>query len=37
MMTDLVADEELADSQAYRTGSMPMSTETNNGLVRHHH
>lgn len=33
MMTDLVADEELADSQAYRTGSMPMSLETNNGLV----
>lgn len=33
MMTDLVAVEELADSQAYRTGSMPMSLETNNGLV----
>jgi zinc protease len=28
-----VAAEELADSQAYRTGSLPMSLETNNGLV----
>ena len=28
-----VAAEELADSQAYRTGSMPMSLETNSGLV----
>ena len=28
-----VAVEELADSQAYRTGSMPMSLETNSGLV----
>jgi zinc protease len=28
-----VAAEELADSQAYRTGSLPMSLETNSGLV----
>lgn len=33
MMTELVAVDELADSQAYRTGSLPMSLETNNGLV----
>ena len=33
MMEELVAVEELADSQAYRTGSMPMSLETNSGLV----
>jgi zinc protease len=28
-----VTAEELTDSQAYRTGSMPMSLETNGGLV----
>jgi zinc protease len=28
-----VAEEELADSQAYRTGSLPMSLETNGGLA----
>ncbi len=28
-----MAAEELADSQAYRTGSLPMSLETNSGLV----
>lgn len=28
-----VTAEELADSQAYRTGSLPMSLETNSGLV----
>ena len=28
-----VSAEELADSQAYRTGSLPMSLETNSGLV----
>ena len=28
-----VPAEELADSQAYRTGSLPMSLETNHGLV----
>ncbi len=33
IMENPVTDEELADSQAYRTGSMPMSLETNSGLV----
>jgi zinc protease len=28
-----VTPEELADSQAYRTGSMPLSLETNSGIV----
>ncbi|MCP4359946.1 MAG: insulinase family protein [Chloroflexi bacterium] len=30
---ELVTAAELADSQAYRTGSMPMALETNNGLA----
>jgi zinc protease len=33
IMNEPVTAEELADSQAYRTGSLPMSLETNNGLV----
>jgi len=33
MMDEPVTAEELADSQAYRTGSLPMSLETNSGLV----
>ncbi len=33
MRTELVPLEELADSQAYRTGSMPMGLETNEGLA----
>lgn len=33
IMDEAVSPEELADSQAYRTGSMPMSLETNSGLV----
>jgi zinc protease len=33
MQTDLVSAEELADSQAYRTGSLPVSLETNSGLA----
>lgn len=33
MMDEPVTAEELADSQAYRTGSMPMGLETNGGLV----
>lgn len=33
IMNEPVAAEELADSQAYRTGSLPMSLETNSGLV----
>jgi zinc protease len=30
---ELVPEDELADSQAYRTGSMPVSLETNSGLA----
>lgn len=33
IMTEPVPGEELADSQAYRTGSLPMGLETNSGLV----
>lgn len=33
IMTEVVNPEELADSQAYRTGSLPLSLETNGGLV----
>lgn len=33
MCSELVPAEELADSQAYRTGSMPVSLETNDGLA----
>ena len=33
IMNEPVTAEELADSQAYRTGSLPMSLETNSGLV----
>ena len=33
IMDEPVTAEELADSQAYRTGSMPMSLETNSGIV----
>lgn len=33
IMTEAVDSEELADSQAYRTGSLPLSLETNGGLV----
>jgi zinc protease len=33
IQNELVPDEELADSQAYRTGSMPVSLETNSGLA----
>lgn len=33
IMNEPVSPEELADSQAYRTGSMPMSLETNSGIV----
>lgn len=33
IMTEPVTAEELADSQAYRTGSLPLSLETNSGLV----
>ncbi len=33
MQNDLVPAEELADSQAYITGSMPVGLETNSGLV----
>lgn len=32
IMDEPVTADELADSQAYRTGSMPMSLETNSGL-----
>lgn len=31
--TELVPEDELADSQAYRTGSMPVGLETNGGLA----
>jgi zinc protease len=33
MMDEPVSEEELADSQAYRTGSLPMSLETNSGIA----
>ena len=33
MQEELVPEEELADSKAYRTGSMPVSLETNDGLA----
>ena len=33
IMDEPVAAEELADSQAYRTGSLPMGLETNRGIV----
>lgn len=33
IMEEPVTAEELADSQAYRTGSLPMGLETNSGLV----
>jgi zinc protease len=33
IQNELVPAEELADSQAYRTGSMPVSLETNSGLA----
>lgn len=33
IQSDLVTDEELADSKAYRTGSLPMSIETNAGIA----
>jgi zinc protease len=33
MQTEPVTDEELADCQAYRTGSLPVSLETNSGLA----
>ncbi len=33
IQTDLVAPEELADSQAFRTGSLPVSLATNSGLA----
>ena len=33
MRMELVPPEELADSQAYRTGSMPMGLETNDGMA----
>ena len=33
IQTELVEDEELADCQAYRTGSLPVSLETNSGLA----
>lgn len=33
MRTELVPLDELADSQAYRTGSMPVGLETNDGLA----
>lgn len=33
IMTEPVLAEELADSQAYRTGSLPLGLETNSGLV----
>ena len=33
IQTELVDDEELADCQAYRTGSLPVSLETNSGLA----
>lgn len=33
IMNEPVTSEELSDSQAFRTGSLPMSLETNSGLV----
>jgi len=33
IQNELVSAEELADSQAFRTGSMPMALETNSGLA----
>jgi zinc protease len=33
IQTELVSAEELADSKAYRTGSLPVSLETNSGLA----
>lgn len=33
IQNERVSDDELADSQAYRIGSMPMSLETNSGLA----
>jgi zinc protease len=33
IQTELVSDEELADSQAFRIGSVPVSLETNSGLA----
>jgi zinc protease len=33
IQTELVDEEELADCQAYRTGSLPVSLETNSGLA----
>lgn len=33
MQTEPVTEEELADCQAYRTGSLPVSLETNSGLA----
>ncbi|MBK9050230.1 MAG: insulinase family protein [Chloroflexi bacterium] len=33
MRDELVPDEELADCKAYRTGSLPVSLETNSGLA----
>ncbi|MCP4427845.1 MAG: insulinase family protein [Chloroflexi bacterium] len=33
MQTELVVAEELADSQAFRAGSLPVSLETNSGLA----
>lgn len=33
IMNEPVTPEELADSQAYRTGSLPMSLETNSGIA----
>ncbi len=33
MRDELVPDEELADSKAFRVGSLPVSLETNSGLA----
>jgi zinc protease len=33
MQNELVSPDELADSQAYRTGSLPVSLETNSNLA----
>lgn len=33
LQNDPIPEEELADTQAYRTGSMPVSLETNDGLA----
>lgn len=33
MMNEPIPEEELADSQAYRTGTLPVSLETNDGLA----